>query len=315
MGNTEMQNNSGKAFSMAAGLFEEMIGDYAKIEYYDSSIVVEGGSGKCFIFCSDESPDWDYDINFWHNTSLPIPPDEGGSPVAFFPNAVIPNDASVVSSWALIYGQNSGKKLLDCVALSTIGVSSYEECQKKRLNAFSEIHNETPLIENEQSVVPDYFFDTPIELSNEDLLILDPIFAIIKDAIIATVGDRKIYMYQIELETSEILNQNVLLPVIIVSAAIYWTPIVSQLRGKGGFHISLVPDSKSLSGYRVNDIISSSPLFITIPIIDLIKRLISKDGDDGEVIVLDRALLCFERFMAGNGFNVSELSKMSLLTI
>ena len=130
------------------------------------------------------------------------------------------------------------------------------------------------------------------KIAIDDILLL-----LLRQAVETVAGKRVINVQGIEIDSQELTDPDFMLPALLVAAALDWACVVVHRGGQGGFHFSLVSDSNSIVGYRVESLQPSAPLLLLLPVVDRIRRSIQSIPGGGERIVMDSTLNDFARWL------------------
>lgn len=155
----------------------------------------------------------------------------------------------------------------------------------------------TPL-SNSPSNSPQIVMEENAEPMRDD----DPLLVLIRQSILNTIQGRKIFSHGVRINIDDIVGPKELLPIILITAAENWTPIVVSKNGVGGFHVYLKTDLDSYTGYTVTNIEPSSTLLLIMPIMELFKKSI-KVIQGEEAIVLDEVIYRFHVFIKTRDLN------------
>ncbi|EPX83998.1 hypothetical protein Salmuc_01773 [Salipiger mucosus DSM 16094] len=103
--------------------------------------------------------------------------------------------------------------------------------------------------------------------------------------------DRDIFAAGLAVDASFVGASDAFLPVLLVAASEKWSPVVAKV-GRGGFDVRLKRDTEALVGFRVADVLASSPYLLFMPIARVVRA-----GETGEGIELDNLFAVFSRWL------------------
>jgi hypothetical protein len=116
-----------------------------------------------------------------------------------------------------------------------------------------------------------------------------------------------IFSSGVEIDPSFVGGPDALLPALLIAAAENWTPVVVKMGGIGGFDIRLHRDPESLLGFRVADIITSSPTVLFMPLAHAFHST-----KVGEEFILDDIVGVYYRWVQKYGLENIELEEIDL---
>lgn len=138
-----------------------------------------------------------------------------------------------------------------------------------------------------------------LKMSKKKAPAIDPqVLRIIEASIVRITAGKAIYAGGSQIEPEEVAQPDFLLPAVLLSALQTWSIPVVAAKGKGGFTLHLSSDSSAVLMYKVTGIEVASPLFLFLPIINVIRR----QQRAGEFVLDD----CIERF--GNFMTTNDLT-------
>lgn len=116
-----------------------------------------------------------------------------------------------------------------------------------------------------------------------------------------------IFSAGVEIDPSFVGGSDALLPAVLIAAAENWTPVVVKMGGIGGFDIRLRRDAESLLGFRVADVITSSPTVLFMPVAHLFHSTRVQ-----EEFILDDVVGLYYRWVQKYGLENVELEEIDL---
>ena len=133
----------------------------------------------------------------------------------------------------------------------------------------------------------------PIKISKNAKTRIKYTSDILERSLESIARNRPIFASGVETNTSFVMANDNLLPAILISASEFWGPVVVKNDGKGGFDIKLKKNPKALLGFEVQDISTSTPLSLLLPITHMFRSCIVE-----KEIILDDMVETFARWVS-----------------
>lgn len=110
--------------------------------------------------------------------------------------------------------------------------------------------------------------------------------------LVSLAKGRQILAGGLPVKPEYVANGARLLPVLLIAASEKWSPVVAKA-GTGGFDVRLSRDADALVGFRVADVLASSPYLLYMPL-----SRVARVTDTGANLDFDRLLGIFDRWLS-----------------
>lgn len=120
-------------------------------------------------------------------------------------------------------------------------------------------------------------------------------------------GEKPIFCAGLEVDPSFVSGADAFLPVLLVAASDRWAPVVVKAGGVSGFDVRMRRDGEALLGFRVVDVIASSPFTLFTPIAAQFR-----ESAQQEELVLDEMIETFHRWVMKYRLDDVELEDISM---
>ena len=120
-------------------------------------------------------------------------------------------------------------------------------------------------------------------------------------------GDKPVFSTGLDVDPSFVCGADAFLPVLLVAASDRWAPVVAKAGGISGFDVRMRRDGEALLGFRVVNVLASSPFTLFTPI-----AAVLRESMQVEEMVLDENIEIFHRWVMKYRLDDVELEDISM---
>ncbi|MBO9428412.1 hypothetical protein [Sulfitobacter sp. R18_1] len=119
--------------------------------------------------------------------------------------------------------------------------------------------------------------------------------------------DRQLFSFGVEVESDFVTSSEGMLPALLIAASEEWTPVVVAAKGHAAFDIRMAKDPEALIGFRIVDVLVSTPSVLYMPLAHMLRKCF-----DGEGYVLDSVIERFGRWVQKYDLENTEIDDIGM---